>query len=186
MSIFARMDTAAFEQMYRQHYTRLRNTAWTMTGDKDAAHDLVQEVFVRLWHRHTELDHILNQPAYLLRAVMNASLTFLERRKRNAPAELDRTSGTSASDDNVIYKELEQKVNEALDKLPPRCKAIFLLSRFEERSYKEIAAIMGLSLKTVENQMGIALKKMRDELRTFISPEFLTALIASLLASLYL
>jgi RNA polymerase sigma-70 factor, ECF subfamily len=169
------MEPAAFEEMYRTHYTRLRNAAWSMIGDKDAAHDLVQEVFVKLWSRLGELDHILDQRAYLLRAVMNSSINYVEKKKRTLLIINEREKGPGSSDSAMLYKELEGKVHAAIEKLPPKCKAIFVLSRFEEHSYKEIAAVLGLSLKTVENQMGIALKKLREELKPFISKDIMLA-----------
>jgi RNA polymerase sigma-70 factor, ECF subfamily len=169
--------------MYRANYVKLRNAAWHMTGDKDAAHDLVQEVFVRLWNKRDEIHLILNQPAYLLRAVMNSALTQIERRKREVKSVEDRHTSGQGTDDALMYRELETRVQRAIENLPPKCKAIFVLSRFEEKSYKEIAAILNLSVKTVENQMGIALKKMRDELQPFLNKEILIFLICGEIAA---
>lgn len=168
-----------FEEMYKAHYKMLRGAAYNVTGDADSAHDIVQEVFMKLWHRREELDAIMNQKAYLMRAVINSSITYLENNKnKQRLGELKIDSQTS-SETRIMLKELEVRVQGALDALPPKCKAIFVLSRFEGLKNKEIAETLGLSLKTVENQMGIALKKMRDDLKPYLGKDFFgTAAIA--------
>lgn len=157
--------------MYKAHYDSLRNSAERIIGDHDAAHDIVQEVFLKLWHKKDELDHILNEKAYLFRSVINTSVSYLEKNKKNVRLLGMDAEGTKTADSKMLLKELEAKVQAALDSLPPRCKAVFVLSRFEDFKNKEIAGLLGLSLKTVENQMGIAIKKMREELRPYLTKE---------------
>lgn len=89
-----------------------------------------------------------------------------------------------SADTDLMRKELMDKIQIALDTLPPKCKAIFVLSRFEEMKNKQIAEVLGLSLKTVENQMGIALKKMKDELKNYIKKDLLTLFILTGTAAL--
>jgi RNA polymerase sigma-70 factor, ECF subfamily len=168
------MQPVAFEQMYKEHYKLLRNAAYNIIGDKDASHDVVQEVFVKLWNRKDEVHVILNQKAYLFRSVVNASITYLNSKKANTQIEDYRLASPGTADSAIMLKELEAKISRALENLPPKCKAVFVLSRFEEKKNKEIAEILGLSLKTVENQMGIALKKMRAELKPYLAREILT------------
>src|ERR1041385_4415784 len=103
------MDAEGFEAMYREHYSHLRNAAWSMTGDKDAAHDLVQEVFVKLWSRLNELDAILHPRSYLLRAVMNASISYLGKNKKFAGLE-KAGAAPDYSDKAVLLKDLERHV----------------------------------------------------------------------------
>lgn len=168
-----------FEEVYKSHYKMLRNAAENIIGDKDASHDVVQEVFMKLWNKRQELDHILNIKAYLFKSVINTSLSWLENNKNKSPLpDLKLESGAS-SDSGILARELETKIQAALNTLPPKCKAIFALSRFEGLKNKEIAEHLGLSLKTVENQMGIALKKMRDDLKQYLTRDLLF-LLASL------
>jgi RNA polymerase sigma-70 factor (ECF subfamily) len=178
-----------FEEMYRTYYRMLRNAAANIIGDLDASHDIVQEVFLKLWHRREELHAILNPKAYLYRSVINSSITFLENNKPKTGLNELKLEAGSKSDSNVMMKELEIKLQAALDNLPPKCKAIFVLSRFEGLKNKEIAETLGLSLKTVENQMGIALKKLRDDLRSYMNDEFFSLILAAgaslWLASMY-
>ena len=168
------MNDQHFEEMYRNHYKVLRNAARQLTGDDDASHDLVQEVFVKLWNKKESFDTILNPGAYLYRSVVNASLTYLSQNKKHRTTDDLSLASDSQSGEAIETRELEARIRRALERLPPKCRAIFVLSRFEEKKNKEIAAIMGLSLKTVENQMGIALKKMRGELKPYLSDDLLT------------
>jgi RNA polymerase sigma-70 factor (ECF subfamily) len=162
-----------FEDLYKAHYKELRIAAENIISDSDAAHDVVQEVFLKLWHRREELGAILNERAYLYRAVINASITYLSGSKKKTDISNLAVEGGASADQQTMTKELEEKIQYALDALPPKCKAIFVLSRFEGMKNKEIAQLMNLSLKTVENQMGIALKKMRDDFKHYLGSSLL-------------
>ncbi|MDI1356406.1 MAG: RNA polymerase sigma-70 factor [bacterium] len=164
----------SFEKMYKAHYKALRNAAQNVIGDAEAAHDIVQEVFLKIWPRREELATILNQKAYLFRAVINSSITYLASNKKKVRMGEMKIESHERTDSQVMTRELREKIQHALDSLPPKCKAIFVLSRFEEMKYKQIAEALGLSLKTVENQMGIALKKMKDELKNYLGNELLS------------
>jgi len=168
------MQATNFEEMYRQHYTMLRNAAYNIIRDKDASHDVVQEDFVKLWNKKDEIHTILNQKAYLFKSVVNASITYLNHRKEKNPVEDHKILSDQSSDSGIMVKELEKKIAAALETLPPKCRAVFILSRVEEKKNRGIAEILGLSIKTVENQMGIALKKMRAELHPYLAKEIIT------------
>ncbi|MBA3680703.1 MAG: RNA polymerase sigma-70 factor [Bacteroidetes bacterium] len=160
-----------FEIIYRTYYNTLRNVVENIINDKDASHDVVQEVFLKLWRKRDELDLILDKRSYLFRSSINASITYLEHNKHCVQLT-DVIAGTENADSTILTKELELKVQIALDKLPPKCKAIFILSRFENMKYKEIAAFLDVSEKTIENQIGIALKRMRDDLKRYLTKGF--------------
>jgi RNA polymerase sigma-70 factor (ECF subfamily) len=162
-----------FEEMYRLHYKMLRVAVERIIADKDASHDIVQEVFLKLWKRRDELDLIGNKKAYLFRAVINDSIKYLEVNKSKVSLYELNIKSTDTSDSRLLSGELEKKIRLALNRLPPKCKAIFVLCRFENMKYKEIAQYLDVSLKTVENQMGIALKKMREELSPYLTKEFM-------------
>jgi len=161
-----------FEDMYKVHYKMLRNAAENIVGDADAAHDVVQEVFIKLWNRKDEVAAILNRKAYLFRSVINASITYLESNKNKTSIGNLKIESSGRTDSQVLTKELEAKIQVALNGLPPKCKAIFVLSRFEGLKNKEISDYLGLSIKTVENQMGIALKKMKEDLKSYLTRDF--------------
>lgn len=168
----------SFEEMYKTHYKMLRNASENIIGDADAAHDVVQDVFIKLWNRKDEVGAILNKKAYLFKAVINASITFLENNKnKTMMGDLKVEFGGEHTDASMMAKELESKIQVALNALPPKCKAIFVLSRFEGLKNKEISEYLGLSIKTVENQMGIALKRMKEDLKPYLTREFFVPLL---------
>ncbi len=163
-----------FEIIYKTYYKVLRGVVENIISDKDASHDVVQEVFLKLWRKRDELDLILNPKSYLFKSAINASISYLENNKQKVQLTGIDIPELENADSNLLTKELEIKIQMALDKLPPKCKAIFVLSRFENMKYKDIAVLLELSEKTVENQMGIALKRLREELKHYITKSFLS------------
>lgn len=176
-----------FERLFRQHNHDLCNLAYNLVRDKDAAKDIVQEVFLKLWknrHQLTIGDQIKH---YLFKATAHTSLNHLRFHKRLVHAGDDapwHALEAPAHAEEIGYKELEVRVRQAIDRLPTKCRAIYMLSRHEGLKYQEIADTLNLSLKTVENQMGIALEKLRENLRPFLSIEFLTIVLLAALALL--
>jgi RNA polymerase sigma-70 factor (ECF subfamily) len=165
------MTISLFEELYKEYYGQLRNLADNIVG-KDQSHDIVQEVFLKIFDKRDSLDKIENRRAYLFKSVINTSLTQLEKNKRFPGFNVLRSEPAIQSNTGLEQKELEKAISQALDTLPPKCKAIFVLSRFEEMKYSEIAEHLDISINTVENQMAIALKKMRNELGPYLTKEF--------------
>jgi RNA polymerase sigma-70 factor, ECF subfamily len=170
-----------FGKLFRQHHAGLCNLAYNIVGDTDAAKDIVQEVFVKLWNNRGQLTFGEQIKHYLFKATAHTSYNHLRANKRIAPLEeytglnmLETTVGT----EGVEYKELEVRARQAIDRLPPKCKTIYILSRHEGLKHQEIADTLGLSIKTVENQMGIALEKLRNDLRPFLNLEIVSILAA--------
>jgi RNA polymerase sigma-70 factor (ECF subfamily) len=170
----------AFEEVFKSQFKALHAYACTILRDEVVAEDIVQQVFFKLWEKKDQL--VINQSiaAYLYRAVYNDCLNHIKHQKvkQAHQAHTLHTSreGVDPVAGNIRGRELEQKIAEALNQLPEQCRTIFQLSRFEELKYREIAERLNLSVKTVENQMGKALKIMRIQLA-----EFLPTLMASLL-----
>jgi RNA polymerase sigma-70 factor, ECF subfamily len=155
-------DEKDFRVFYDEHYTNLCRAAYRILRDKDASREVTQEVFIEVWNRKNwrEFD---SAKAYLYVAVYNRSIKFIGKGKRLVSDEfMPNTKEEQISP--VEQNELEQIVAEGINNLPEKCKEIFILSREEEMTYQQIATHLGLSIKTVENQMGIALKKLRDHL----------------------
>jgi RNA polymerase sigma-70 factor (ECF subfamily) len=176
-----------FGHLFRLHHKSLCDLAYNIVVDKDAAKDIVQEVFIKLWGNREKLTFGDQIKHYLFKATAHTAYNYVRSHKRVSP--LEDYSGLSTlqtfpGTERVEYKELEIRARQAIDKLPPKCKAIYILSRHEGLKYQEIANTLGLSIKTVENQMGIALEKLRNELKPFLSPEFL-ALLAAIGMGLY-
>lgn len=155
---------AFIEQLFRAHYAALCRTVYPIVRDQDTAEDIVQDVFMKIWRNQTNLDTEQSVKAYLFRAAINTALNFLEKNRRTTPwddAWADQY-GANSTEENIAYQETEQKVARALEQLPPKCKVVFSLSRFEEMSYAEIAQHLSISVKAVEKHMGKALQIMRQ------------------------
>ena len=167
-----RRDEAAFEQVFKSRYKSLHAYASSMLKDEMAAEEIVQNVFYRLWERHDKLSITGSLAAYLYRSVHNESLNFLKHQKVRAEHQLFVShrgdGGTGPASGRVQMKELETRLQSALNELPEQCRTVFQLSRFEELRYREIAEKLEISVKTVENHMGKALKMLREKLAEFL------------------
>ncbi|HEY1032349.1 MAG TPA: RNA polymerase sigma-70 factor [Flavipsychrobacter sp.] len=162
---------AVFEQVFKSHFKRLHAYACTIVKDEDAAEEVVQNIFCKLWEKKEQLQSLQSVSAYLYRAVYNESLNYLKHEKVKANYQSFAVKSMSEADENAgkgRIIELEERVAQAMSELPEQCRTIFHMSRFEDMKYREIADKMGLSIKTVENQMGKALKLMRIKLADFL------------------
>lgn len=165
-----------FEIIFKSHYVMLCNAANNIVKDMNTAEDVVQDVFLKLWQKKDSLK-ISNYKTYLYKATIHAAFDFLKNNKRNLSfSDKEKIQAYENADSTIDGRELEIKIADALDRLPSKCKLIFLLSRYEQLKYKEIAEQLNISVKTVENQMGIALGKLRNELRPFLTREFISLL----------
>jgi RNA polymerase sigma-70 factor (ECF subfamily) len=103
---------------------------------------------------------------------INEALAWLRAKKNQQPEELTFATPMPTQLDGesmLLHSELSEQIHKVVDSLPPRCRAVFQLSRFEELSYQEIADEMGISIKTVEHQMGKALRVLREQLKIFLA-----------------
>lgn len=166
-----RGETAAFDAVFRRWYEPLCRYACRLAdGDMDEAEDLVQQAFVKLWEYRARLDVSWSLKAYLYRTVHNACLNRLRARNVRSKyldfnAQRLETMHTPPDDTSP---ELLERFQRAMDALPPQCRHIFELSRFETLKYREIADQLGISVKTVETQMGKALRVMRTQLADYL------------------
>lgn len=171
--LLAKRDEAAFEQVFKTHFKSLHAYAFTILKDEAEAEEMVQQVFFKLWDRTATLTITGSVTAYLYRSVHNESLNYLKHQKVRAGHRLQVAYSMKNQADHASKKllagELEKKLREALNELPEQCRTIFQLSRFEELKYREIADQLDISVKTVENQMGKALKLLRLKLVEFLS-----------------
>jgi len=158
--------------LFRTHYQPLCNYAYTFVQDRDEAEEIVQSTFLSVWEKRENLEIRTAIKPYLYAMVRNACLNMLKHEKikqQHATIELAVAEKSVESvTRSVMASELETKIYEAMEKLPQQCRLIFKLSRFEELKYSEIADQLNLSVKTVENQMGKALKIMREQLKDYL------------------
>jgi RNA polymerase sigma-70 factor (family 1) len=165
-------NVAAFEMLFKTHYSPLCRFAYHYLSDKDAAEEVVQSTFIGFWEKKESIHIDASLKSYLYRSVRNACLNELKRLKvRQVHAEGLVAEGENyalAADHQAIKNELEAKIQEAIQALPEQCRLIFRMSRFEGLKYQEIADALQISIKTVENQMGKALKLMRLKLKDYL------------------
>ena len=171
-TLLAQRDETAFEQVFKTYFKRLHAYAFTILRDEDEAEEMVQQVFFKLWERNENLSLTGSVSSYLYRAVHNESLNYIKHQKVRSNHQLHVAYSMKNEVEHpakkVIAGELEKKIQSALNELPEQCRTIFQMSRFEELKYREIADKLGISVKTVENQMGKALKLMREKLVDFL------------------
>jgi RNA polymerase sigma-70 factor (ECF subfamily) len=171
-SLLVKRDEAAFELVFKTHYKNLYAYAFTILKDEDEAEETVQQVFFKLWERSEQLSIPGSVAAYLYRAVHNESLNFLKHQKVKEGYRLhvaySMKNKSEQPQGRMIKKELEEKFRETLNELPEQCRTVFQLSRFEDMKYRDIAGKLDISVKTVENHMGKALKILRTKLVDFL------------------
>jgi RNA polymerase sigma-70 factor, ECF subfamily len=162
-----------FEHYFKNNYASLCRYAYTFVKQKDAAEDIVQDVFFNIWKSHPSPNYSEINKSYLYKSVKNNSINYLRHSKVIAKyAEQEYfSSGVNSNtpEKETIAADLSIEIDKAVESLPIRQREIFLLSRKNELTYKEIAAVLEISVKTVETQMGSALKSLRKYLsRVFL------------------
>lgn len=165
------MNRADFESLFRTHFTPLTNIAYSFVRDRDTACDIVQHVFIKLWDNLEKVNITSSEKSYLHRAVINTSLNYIEKNKRiTLHEDFTRfenkvTYESYDTDKDEKDKLLNKLLLEAIDELPPKCKAVFVLSRIDGMKNSEVASHLDISLKSVEKHIGKALKYLRQRLK---------------------
>ncbi len=158
------MDAAIIEKVFVQHYRPMCLYALHYVHDLDTSEDLVQECFCKLWEQSGRVHHEELTQAYLYRMLRNACIDFVRkngaRERGEQPSDLEGVLAEEACEEQA---QKEARLWEAIDRLPDRCRKIFLMSKRDGMKHKEIAQVMGLSVNTVENQVIKALKRLRAD-----------------------
>ncbi|OKL41832.1 RNA polymerase sigma-70 factor [Pontibacter flavimaris] len=155
-----------YEDLFRRHYGRLCRRVQCITADAAVAEDLVQEVFISFWNSG-QWQTVENLEAYLHRACLNKALnhaTTHKRRSELAQLYQQEQNQAVAADQDLALQELQRQVQQAIEALPPMCRKVFLLSRHEEMTHKEIADFLDISPNTVDNHIKKALAILRKAL----------------------
>jgi RNA polymerase sigma-70 factor (ECF subfamily) len=169
---FSLIDIKSFETVFREYYQMLCSYAFRFVNDSDTAEEIVQELFFKLWEKRSEIHVNSSLKSYLFSAVHNRCLKFIEHRNVEAKyrnyyllhgSEIDNEHQHSSN-----VRELQGIIERTLDSLPERCSRIFRLNRFEGLKYNEIAIKLSISVKTVEANMGRALKLLRRNLKNYV------------------
>lgn len=161
-----------FENMFRNEFKNLVIFSLKYVKDMETARSIVQDCFIYLWEKRKNMDEDKNLKSYITTMVYNRSLNYLRDHKKfdrnilEFEGLIDEKS--QMADSGIMTKELNGEIQSAIADLPEKCREVFLLSRQENMKYKEIAEHLDLSVKTVENQMGKALKHLRERLGPYL------------------
>lgn len=154
----------AYEKMFRQFQPMLVRYAATMLYSREDSLEVVQEVFIKIWQKRDELEFGEQLKSYLFRAVRNQAINRINRTKMDTVSIDDKLHLLAEENEDSADEARRQmlaRIFKEIEHLPPKAREIFMMSRVEGLSHKEIASILEISTKTVENQIGIALKKIR-------------------------
>lgn len=171
-NIPVQLDKPAFESLFRSFFPGLVLFARKYLPDQDTASEIVHNVFLNLWEKRDSIDTSSSLKSYLFTSVHNRCLNFIRDQKKFDRDEtllqrLDSNEFIDASD-RLEEQELEQRIYDALQALPEKCREVFSLNRFEGLKYSEIAEKLDISVKTVETQMSKALRILREKLIDYL------------------
>ncbi|HEY9049121.1 MAG TPA: RNA polymerase sigma-70 factor [Ohtaekwangia sp.] len=160
----------AFEQVFHACYENLCQYACTIVKDMDEAEDIVQSMFLKIWEKREELTIQQSIRSYLFRAVYHQCINTLEHKViKLKHQEYGLQQGIHASQQPEVFpEELSESIRAAIDELPEQCRNIFVMSRYEELRYAEIAKKLNISVNTIENQISKALRILRLKLKDSI------------------
>ncbi|WP_126246264.1 RNA polymerase sigma-70 factor [Chitinophaga rhizosphaerae] len=168
-------DVASFEELYLHYSPELLRFGMSFLSDREMVEDIVAETFAGLWKKREKLAEIDNIRVYLYACIRNAALNHLQHQQKRMffpfdqlNVELQPFFETQDPERQCIDRELQAAVARAVDALPPKCRMIFRLAREEGLRYKEIAAILNISVRTIDSQVAIALKRIHAAISPYL------------------
>lgn len=160
----------AFEHLFHRYYQNMCVYATRILADDVAAEEIVQDLFVNIWEKRAQLEIKTSVKNYLVRAVKNQCLNLIKHNKikdAHARQVISQNEYNNETDENFVEVDLMEKIEESINSLPEKRQQIFRLSREEGLKYREIAEKLNVSIKTVETQMGLAMKTLREKLKHY-------------------
>lgn len=164
-------DQKAFEQLYHRYYKWLLAVSIAIVRSREAAEEIVEDVFFELWEKRRECDQIKSIESYLYVTVKNRSLDYYRKHSKNHFVEIEELNNLEikiSPEDIYLFEELRTQIDEAIAELPPKCAEIFRLVKLGGHSHKKAAELLNITPKTIENQLGIAVKRMTLMLESYL------------------
>ncbi|HVY76861.1 MAG TPA: RNA polymerase sigma-70 factor [Puia sp.] len=162
-------DQLAYKELYTALYPSLFHFTADMLHSRPLAEEVISDVFIRLWEKRRSLEEIQSLRVYCFVMAKNFSLNLLEKQHRESTCDITYADSVAAAGPDpeqlMITEEMMRRVQQAIENLPPQCRLSFRLVRENGFKYREAAEIMGLSVKTIENQLAIAIKKINAAVR---------------------
>ncbi len=169
-------DEIAFRNLFELFAPGLSRFSFSILKSKELSEEAISDVFFKVWVHRDKLSGIENFKAYLFTSARNTALNYLDKEKRGKAIQLEDLSvslqiNEICPESELISKELKAAISKAIDHLPERCKLIYSLAKIEQLKYKEIAQILDISVKTIDHQLTIAIKKIGDEIRNYLEEQ---------------
>jgi RNA polymerase sigma-70 factor (ECF subfamily) len=164
-------DRESFNQVFRRYYSPMVRFCIRYVADSDLASEIVQDLFVRLWSNREKISFNTSFESYMLTSVRNSALTYINKERSHAEANLRVFSEESDNTDpseTLQSNNLEESYRKILKDMPEKRREVFLASRYDGLKYSEIAEKLGISQKTVEAQMSAAIKQLKDGLKAYL------------------
>ena len=163
-------DQQAYRELYMAFFPPLLQFANGFIKSRQSAEEIVSDVFITIWEKRNRLEHISNLKLYLYTATRNTAINYITRHNKVMITELSELPIEPQSlhydpERMLITSEMKKMIAEAINSLPTRCKLIFKLVKEDELKYREVAELLKVSIKTVETQMSIALKRIGEAIR---------------------
>ncbi|MDP9080210.1 MAG: RNA polymerase sigma-70 factor [Bacteroidota bacterium] len=163
-------DELVFKDVYRQYFVKLYRFAFSLVHCRESAEEIVHDVLINLWKKRNDFTGIENLNTYLYVSVKNLSLNYLRDQAKHNHVDIesvyDECNFISIDPESLlITKERAENLNALINNLPVRCKMIFNLIKIDGLKYKEVASLLNISAKTVENQLSIAIKKIAEAVK---------------------
>jgi len=163
-------DEVAYKKLFFHFFIPLKSFSFSITRSREVAEEIVSDVMIEIWARRKQLTAIHDLKMYLYVSVRNASLRKLQQLKKSTVLSLDDipVEFIAASDNaetSLLNREFAESIDLAVHQLPQRCKLIFKLAKEDRLKYKEIAELLNISVKTIDQQVAIALKKIAEQLQ---------------------
>jgi RNA polymerase sigma-19 factor, ECF subfamily len=167
-------DQQAYKELFSSFYSYLFSFALGIVKSKESAEEVVSDIFIKIWEKRHALEKVTNLKVYLYVATKNTAFNYADKQKRAATNSIDEFSVEFRSryfdpEQLLITADMMAIIEREIDKLPPKCKIIFKLVKEDNLKYKEVAEILNISVKTVENQLAIALRKIGNAVSFDIS-----------------
>ena len=155
------LDKESFKRLFTEHYQNLFQLSLNLLRDSDLAHDCVQDVYTKIWERKEQLMVKVPIEVYLKKAVINTSINYQKRLSRQIPIHQN-FDLPEEEQRNIDHEQFRKLLESGINVLPKKCRVIFILSRIEGLDNQEISDYLDLSKKTIENQLSIALKNLKQ------------------------
>lgn len=162
-------DMKAYRTLYDHLYEPLLRFSFSFVKSKEAAEEIVSDVFIKLWQMRNDLTEINNLKVYLYTVAKNFSLNYITKYYKSPLVNIDEIevetfTAMRTPEDLCISSDIHSKIKGAINALPPQCRLVFQLVKEDGLKYKEVATVLNISVLTVRNQVAIAVKKMAEAL----------------------